>query len=448
MNSPDSVRTTSSALDPDTGHDTDARHALDAGHDLDAEHDLDARHTLDAGHDTDAGRTRPWRPRLKTRPWRGHLGTRSWRGRLSGMSARQVDALVAVGALIAIVGGTHGNLSWTGPHERPLDPIGLTLIVVASATLAYRRTAPLGAGAVAAACGVAYYAAAYPGVFAAAPALSAIYTLAVLGRRRAAIWLAVSLAVPVYGLMALATDDPAAGSGMTLLSGWLVAMVVVGEVTRARRAYLRAVEQRAEEAERTRREVERTREEVALRRAGEERLWIAQELHDSLTHSISVINVQVAVAMQLLERRPERAREALAAIKESGHEAMGELRATLGVLRQAAGDGVETGLSRLPALVARAERAGVRVTYEVSGEPYPLPAETDRAAYRIAQEALTNVLRHAGATVTTVAVAYDPDKIVLLVDNTSDGTADLTADRTVGGSGDGSGGGPVGGSVG
>ncbi|TMR24399.1 sensor histidine kinase [Nonomuraea turkmeniaca] len=330
------------------------------------------------------------------------------------MNSRRIDALVAAGALVAITGGTYANLSWTGPGERPLDPAGVTLIVVASLSLSWRRAAPLAAGLVAAAAGIAYYFAHYPGVFAAAPALASVYTLASLGRRKAAIWLAVTLAVAVYGLMALADQDPALGDGMTLLSGWLVAMVVVGEVARGRRAYLRAVEERAEEAE-------RTREEAALRRAGEERLWIAQELHDSLTHSISVVNVQAAVAMELLERDPARTREALAAIKESGHEAMNELRATLGVLRQAAPDG---GLAGLPRLVSRAEGAGLRVSYTVSGAPYAAPPEVDRAAYRIVQEALTNVLRHAGAAAVAVAVGYDPAGITLRVDNDGEaGTA-------------------------
>ncbi|MFC5823895.1 sensor histidine kinase [Nonomuraea insulae] len=331
------------------------------------------------------------------------------------MDSRRIDALVAVGALVAIVSGTYANLSWTGPLERPLDPAGLTLLTISALSLAFRRTTPLTAGIVAAACGVLYYAAHYPGVFTAAPALASIYTLAVLGRRRAAIWLAAGLAVAMYGLMALAADDPAPGSSMTLLSGWLVAMVVLGEMTRRGRAYLRAVEQRAEEAE-------RTREEAALRRAGEERLWIAQELHDSLTHSISVINVQTALAIELLDRRPERAREALAAIKESGREAMAELRATLGVLRHP--DEVEAGLSGLPRLVSRAEGAGLRVAYTVSGEPYALPPEVDRAAYRIAQEALTNVLRHAGAAAVTVAVEYDHPRVVVRVENDGEpGTA-------------------------
>ncbi|WP_090929112.1 sensor histidine kinase [Nonomuraea jiangxiensis] len=324
------------------------------------------------------------------------------------MDTRKVDALVAVGALAGIVAGTYGNLSWTGTFERQLDSWGLLLITVSSLSLAFRRTAPLTAGTVAAICGTIYYAAHYPGVFATAPVLAAVYTLAVQGRRKAAIWLSAGLAVAVYGLMALSAQDPAAGNWMGMLSGWLVAMVVVGEVVKNRRAYLRAVEQRAEEAE-------RTREEAALRRAGEERLWIAQELHDSLTHSISVVNVQAAVAMELFDRHPERAREAVAAIRESGHEAMRELRATLGVLRQVGQEG--TGLAELPGLVSRAEGAGLRVERAVTGTPYPLPPEVDRAAYRIAQEALTNVLRHAGAASVTLALEYDPTKVILRVEN-------------------------------
>ncbi|MFF0772984.1 sensor histidine kinase [Nonomuraea wenchangensis] len=328
-----------------------------------------------------------------------------------GMNSRRTDALIAAAALAGIMGGTYAGLSWTGPGERPLDPAGLILITVAALSLAWRRAAPLTAGIVAVAAGAAYYAAHYPGMFTAGPALASIYTLASLGRRAQAIWLAAGLALPVYGVMALAEQDPSTGDGMTLLSGWLVAMVVVGEVARSRRAYLRAVEQRAEAAE-------RTREEAALRRAGEERLWIAQELHDSLTHTISVVNVQAAVAMELMDRDPARAREALAAVKDSGHEAMRELRATLGVLRRAGPEReAEAGLDGLPGLVSRAGRAGLRVSYEVTGEPYPVPAGVGRAAYRIAQEALTNVLRHSGAASVEVAVGYDPAGITLRVDD-------------------------------
>ncbi|MEU8377770.1 sensor histidine kinase [Streptosporangium sp. NPDC048865] len=326
------------------------------------------------------------------------------------MRIRRTDTLVAAGVLTGIVAGTYGGLSSSGFPERPLDMAGLALITVSSLALAFRRSAPLQVGTVTVACAVAYYALRYPGIFAAAPFLISIYTAAVLGRRRLAVWLAVAVGVGIYGPIALSDVDPAPDGGFTLLSGWLVAMVILGETARSRRAYLGEVERRAIEAE-------RTREEAALRRADEERLWIAQELHDTLTHNISVINVQVSVAMQLLDGEPELSRRALAVIKESGREAMGELRATLGVLRQADPEGPGAGLARLPRLVARAEAVGLPVRVLVVGERRDLPPDVDRAAYRIAQEAFTNVLRHAGPASITLTTEYRPGTVVLRVED-------------------------------
>ncbi|MEV4158883.1 sensor histidine kinase [Nonomuraea dietziae] len=323
------------------------------------------------------------------------------------MKLWRTDAAIAVGVLTLGVTGTYARLSRSGLVECPLDPFGLTLITLSSLALIWRRSSPVWVGAIAVGCGVVYYGARYPGVFAAAPALIAIYTAASLGRRRLAIGLAVALAVGVGGLVALSDVDPEPG-GLSLLSGWLVAVVVCGEVVRNRRAYLDEVERRAAEAE-------RTREEAALRRAGEERLWIAQELHDTLTHTISVMNVQTSVALQLLEHDQARTRAALLAVKESGQEAMHELRATLGVLRQA--DGPEAGLARLPRLVDRAEAAGLPVKTVVVGAPVELSPEVDRAAYRIVQEAFTNVLRHAGPATITLTIEYGTDMIKLLVED-------------------------------
>ncbi|WP_328855081.1 histidine kinase [Microbispora hainanensis] len=352
---------------------------------------------------------RPWKTvRLwqTVPPWKA---VRPWK----------VDALITAAMLTLGVAGTYGRLSSSGLTERPLDPLGLMLIVVASLVLVRRRGAPVTVGVVTVGCAVAYYGARYPGIFAAGPALIAIYTAATLGRRRLAIGLGIALAAGIAVPVALADADPEPG-GLSLLSGWLVAMVVLGEVTKNRRAYLREVEQRAIQAE-------LTREEAALRRAGEERLWIAQELHDTLTHTISVINVQTSVALQTLERDPALTRRALLAVKESGKEAMHELRATLGVLRQADPDGPEVGLARLPRLVDRAEAAGLPVTTLTIGTRREVPPEVDRAAYRIVQEAFTNVLRHAGAASVTVTIEYAADMIELSVEDdgqTTTGTTD------------------------
>lgn len=323
------------------------------------------------------------------------------------MGQRTRDALIAAGVVALCVGGTYGNLSDSGLVERPLDIAGLLLLLVSSAALAFRHTAPLPVGLLTVACCVAYYAIAYPGIFAAAPPLVSIFTTAAVGRRGLSIILTVALAVGVSIPVAFSEVDPKPG-GIGLISGWLVATVIAGEVSRNRRAYLREAERRAAEAE-------RTREEAALRRAHEERLWIAQELHDTLTHAISVINVQAAVATHLLDRKPEQAREALAAIRESGQEAMRELRGTLKVLRQADQDGMSKGLDGVPRLAARAEAAGIPVQVVTKGEPRELPQAVDRAAYRIVQEALTNVLRHAGPATATITIEYGPDTVTVRV---------------------------------
>jgi signal transduction histidine kinase len=178
--------------------------------------------------------------------------------------------------------------------------------------------------------------------------------------------------------------------------------------------HVREVEQRAEEAE-------RTRDEAARREAMEERLRIARELHDSLTHSISVIQVQAGVAVHLARKRGEDVPPALLAIQEAGADAVRELRATLTVLRSEA-DGDGSGLSQLDSLVARARAAGLPVTVTVTGAERPLPPEADQAAYRIVQEALTNVSRHAGHACASVHLHYAPEILSIQVDDDGKGT--------------------------
>jgi len=182
--------------------------------------------------------------------------------------------------------------------------------------------------------------------------------------------------------------------------------------------HLREVEQRAEEAE-------RTKDEAARRRAVEERLRIARELHDSLTHSISVIQVQAGVAVHLARKRGEEVPPALLAIQEAGADASRELRATLQVLRSAE-DGDSSGLCQLDSLVARARTAGLPVTVTVTGAERPLPPDVDQAAYRIVQEALTNVSRHAGRAgggqvSASVRLRYTPDTLTVQVDDDGKG---------------------------
>jgi len=207
-------------------------------------------------------------------------------------------------------------------------------------------------------------------------------------------------------------------------AGWAVSAGVMVVTFRMWHLHLREVEQRAEEAE-------RTRDEAARRMAMEERLRIARELHDSLTHSISVIRVQAGVAVHLARKRGEEVPSALLAIQEAGADAARELRTTLSVLRSAE-DGDCSGLGQLDSLVGRAQAAGLPVTVTVTGAERALPPDVDQAAYRIVQEALTNVSRHAGRACASVHLDYTPDALAVRVDDDGRGASAGAAPRSPG----------------
>jgi signal transduction histidine kinase len=206
-------------------------------------------------------------------------------------------------------------------------------------------------------------------------------------------------------------------------AGWVISAGVMGVTFLMWQLHVREVEQRAEQAE-------RTRDEAARRRAMEERLRIARELHDSLTHSISVIQVQAGVAVHLARKRGEEVPPSLLAIQEAGADAARELRTTLGALRSEDGDC--SGLGQLDSLVARARAAGLPVTVTVTGAERALPPEVDQAAYRIVQEALTNVSRHAGHACASVHLHYAPETLSVQVDDDGKGTGTSTGTRPSG----------------
>jgi signal transduction histidine kinase len=202
--------------------------------------------------------------------------------------------------------------------------------------------------------------------------------------------------------------------GRLYKAGWFLSAGVMVVTFGMWQLHLREVEQRAEEAE-------RTKDEAARRRAVEERLRIARDLHDSLTHSISVIQVQAGVAVHLARKRGTEVPPALLAIEEAGADAARELRETLSVLR-APDDCDGSGLGHLDGLVARLRAGGLTVTVTVTGPQRPLPADVDQAAYRIVQEALTNVGRHATGASACVQLRYAPDALTVQVDDDGDGT--------------------------
>jgi signal transduction histidine kinase len=297
----------------------------------------------------------------------------------------------------------------------PGDLTVLDYLLLLSGTLVLlaRRHVPRTTLLITMACMLGYSLHAEPGVTAAVPVLFALYTAVAAGHRL----VAVAAATP-FVLGALASSLALAGEhslretvqGAILPIGWFVAAGVAGEVSRHRRAYLHQVEQRAAEAE-------RTREETALRRAGEERLRIARELHDSLTHSISIIKVQAGVAVHLARKRGEEVPGALLAIQEAIGEAMRELRATLEVLRNPDDDSPPSGLDRLAGLLARARSAGLPATLTVTGQAHTLRPEIEHAVYRIVQEALTNITRHAGPASASVHIRYLANGLVIQVDD-------------------------------
>lgn len=195
-------------------------------------------------------------------------------------------------------------------------------------------------------------------------------------------------------------------------AGWLATAGLSAVAYVQWRAYVREVEQRAEDAE-------RTREEVARRRAVEERLHIARELHDALTHSISVIKVQAGVAVHLARKQGQQPAPSLLAIQDASSDATRELRAALDTLRRDH-DGTASGLDRLPALVERARSSGLPTTVQVVGTARSLPTEVDRTAYRVIQEALTNVGRHAHGASATVGLQFDTGLLTVRVDDDGD----------------------------
>ena len=315
---------------------------------------------------------------------------------------------------------------------RTLGPVGYGLLVAGAAALLFRRSHPVAALAATVVPAFAYDLLNFPGGLCTIAVGVALFAVADAGHVRTGIG---AIGAVVGGFLGIGV---VLGRGHVMdlvtalwFAGWLVASLILGETTRSRRAYLEEVEQRAIEAE-------RTREDEARRRASEERIRIARELHDILAHRISMISVQSGVGAHLMERDPDQARRALLAVNQASKEALRELRATLGLLRQV--DGPEPrspapGLAQLESVLASATAAGVAVRLDVSGLPRDLPTGVDLAAYRIIQESLTNVIRHARAATARIAIAYRRADVVIQVEDDGRGADDR--DRTFEGGGNG-----------
>jgi signal transduction histidine kinase len=341
------------------------------------------------------------------------------------------DAVLAVSvALFQLLGTYRATANQPGAH--PLgDPAGLGYLLLAAGglILLVRRRWPVAVFLTTTAIGLVYYAAGYPDGPAAIGLFVATYTLTAQGDGRRSLQIVAAgitlLAVAWLLVGDLQSFNPA---GWVLFRiGTAVMAATLGESVRGRRVLAAEAVERAERAE-------QTKEAEARRRVDAERLRIAREVHDTVAHAIAVINVQAGVTAHVLDRRPQQARETLVTIEQTSARALGELRATLGMLRDAEDRRAPTpGLGQVEELVGMAREAGLDVKLEVASPPRELPSAVDQAAYRILQESITNVIRHAGPARVTVSLTYGPSDLQLRI--TDDGCGPRHADGSQGGRG-------------
>ncbi len=318
-----------------------------------------------------------------------------------------IDTSIAGVVTVIEVAGTVGSRHWHGHGQEHVSSFWYLPVFIGGLSLLARRRYPVEVLAVTLAAGLW---GARLNVWPVWLALIVAYFNAVVARRRAA-----AIASAIIGVLVSAWPPWLIGTrGHTSVAGalallfWLTVLLSIAEVFRVR-------SQRAAE-------IESRRVAEARRAASEQRLAIARDLHDVVAHNISVINVQANTALHLMDRQPERAREALTAIHDVSKQAMAELRSVLGVLRTESDGGDATaprapspGLDRLPELASGT--AGIAVRVITDGSPRPVPTGVDVAAYRIIQEALTNSVRHSGGSEATVRLRYDDEALTICVDD-------------------------------
>lgn len=322
-------------------------------------------------------------------------------------------ALTATAFVLCLLGGM---LQVDGSTPAPPPAIAYLIAVLSCAALPLRRRVPLAAMAATTAGGALVPPAGLlltPLIV--APALITAYSYSLTARteRRAA------GAVSLISATLLVASIPSSGalswqdaSRMGVVAAFPLMAGVLGYSVRNRRAYLAAVEERARRAE-------ESRDSEALRRVAEERVRIARELHDLVAHQITLANAQATVAAHLFDTRPEQTRKSLKELVETTGDALDDLRATVGLLRQS-GDTAgpvepAPGLSRLPTLIESFRRAGLEVSVHQEGTARPLPPGVDLTAYRIVQEALTNVTKHAGTGSARVRLDWNRDRVTITV---------------------------------
>jgi signal transduction histidine kinase len=328
-------------------------------------------------------------------------------GEHRGLGVGVADLLVALAVGLIDLGGTYLASRHHSAALRPWDLGAVLLLAVAPIAVVFRRRVPVVVLAIVFASTFAYAMIGYPSGPHWAGLTVAFVTSMTTGHRRAAQasliagWVAFSWGrswfhrgvgpsmIAVFGLLA-----------------WLLLLLGAAEALRVRN-------ERAAEAI-------RMHEEEARRRASEERLAIAREVHDVVAHHMSLINVQASAALHVYDDHPEQARDALVTIKHASKQALMELRSVLGVLRrvdEVAPRSPTPGTDQLDELVQQSGAAGLSVHVATDGQSRRLPPAVDVAVYRIVQEALTNVTRYAATSVANVRIEYGAADVIVEVDD-------------------------------
>ena len=328
--------------------------------------------------------------------------------------ARSLDAALVLllfglsfsGSTITFQGGSTSVPWWPA----------VLLTGVSCAALMWRRSHPRAVLAVITGCAVGVAALGYLlTVLLLGPVMVALFALAYRTDRRTA----NTFALTTIGLLVVTAMAAGPAAEPLVLktiapAAWLLLPTSLGTVARMRSEYLEAAQTRAEQAE-------RTREEVARHRVAEERMRIARELHDVVAHHLALANAQAGTAAHVVRNRPDQAQKMLAELTATTSSALRELKAAVGLLRQAGDQDAPLepapGLARLPDLVAVLSAAGLDVTVSVAdeGTPRPLSPGADLTAYRIVQEALTNVTKHADTKEARVELAYSHEWLTITI---------------------------------
>jgi len=322
--------------------------------------------------------------------------------RLKAIDAVFVDSLFAVAVLIPTLAGMTSEAPANNPT--PVDALAVGLTVVGVGTIAARRRHPMGAVVVCVLATAVYSVRDYIENGLAVAVLITLYTAATLVPRRQ--WLAVYGAIAAFLLLiaAIRPDDLTASQLVGNLALFGIA-AVFGDSNATRRANTRALELRAEA-------LEQNQAIQAEQAVAEERLRIARQLHDVVAHALAVIAVQSGVGGHVIDTDPDEAKRVLDNINQASRETLDEMRRMLGVLRGEDGARMDLapapGLADIDQVVRNVRDAGVEVTVERTGDAAAVPAGVALTAFRIVQEALTNVLKHAGPARAEVHLVCEP----------------------------------------